>query len=81
MIKERQTIEDMGFERMLTLKDVKDVLGISYGVILGHIRNGLIKAYKATGDPVRRDELHDGSYGLRVKPSDLREYLNNIEVK
>lgn len=80
MIKE-QSIEDMGFERMLTVKDVRDVLGVSYGVILGHIRNGLIRAYKATGEPVRREEVRDGCYGLRVKPSDLREYLNDVLVK
>ena len=81
-MKEQQTtIEDMGFERMLTVKDVRDVLGVSYGVILGHIRNGLIRAYKATGEPIRREEVRDGCYGLRVKPSDLREYLENALVK
>lgn len=76
-----QSIEDMGFERMLTMKDVRDVLGISYGVILGHIRNGHIRAYKATGEPVSREEVGDGCYGLRVKPSDLREYLSTVLVK
>jgi hypothetical protein len=81
MMKEKQTVEDMGFERMLTIKDVRDVLGVSYGVILGHIRNGYIRAYKATGEPVRREEVLDGCYGLRVKPSDLREYLNDVLVK
>ncbi len=39
MIREKQAIEDMGFERMLTLKDLRDVLGVSYGVVLGHISN------------------------------------------
>ena len=81
MIREKQTIEDMGFERMLTLKDLRDVLGVSYGVVLGHIRNGHIRAYKATGEPVRREEVQDGVYGLRVRPSDLREYLDNVLVK
>ena len=76
-----QTIADMGFERMLTMKDVRDVLGVSYGVILGHIRNGHIRAYKATGDPVGREEVGDGCYGLRVKPSDLREYLEHALIK
>ncbi len=81
-MKEKQaTIEDMGFERMLSVKDVKDVLGVSYGVVLGHIRNGLIRAYKATGEQVRREDVHDGCYGLRVKPSDLRAYLNDVLVK
>ncbi len=82
MVKDRQqTIEDMGFERMLSIKDVKDVLGVSYGIVLGHIRNGLIRAYKATGEPVSREEVGDGCYGLRIKPSDLREYLSNVLVK
>ncbi len=32
------------FEEMLTMKDVRDVLGVSYGVILGHIRKGHLRA-------------------------------------
>ncbi len=77
---EELTGED-NFEDMLTLKEVRDVLGISYGVILGHVRNGYLRAYKVTGEPVRREEVGDKTYGLRFKPSDLRAYLSTVLVK
>ncbi len=69
------------FEDMLTLKEVRDVLGVSYGVILGHVRNGYLRAYKVTGERISRDEVGDKTLGLRVKPSDLREYLTASLVK
>ncbi len=69
------------FEEMLSLRDVKDILGVSYGVVLGQIRNGLLDAHKVTGEPIRRDEVHDGTYGLRVKPSALRDYLSKTRIQ
>ncbi len=78
-VKEVAQIDDL--EDMLTLKEVRDVLGISYGVILGHIRNGHLKAYKVTGEAIRRDEVSDNTFGIRVKPSDLRMYLTTTLIK
>ena len=69
------------FEDMLTLKDVRDILGVSYGVILGHIRNGQLRANKVTGVPIDRDEVTGKTFGIRVKPSDLREYLAKTLIK
>ena len=68
-------------EDMLTLKEVRDVLGVSYGVILGHIRNGHLRSYKVTGEPIGRDEVGDNTFGIRVRPSDLREYLTKTLIK
>ena len=76
-----ETTQLADFEDMLTLKEVRDVLGVSYGVILGHIRNGHLTAYKVTGEPISRDEVGDKTLGIRVRPSDLREYLTNILIK
>ena len=69
------------FEDMLSLKEVRDVLGVSYGVILGHIRNGHLRAHKVTGEPIGRDAVGDETFGIRVKPSDLREYLSVTLIK
>lgn len=70
-----------GFERMLTLKDAKDVLGISYRLLLSDIRDGWLPAYKVTGRPISRDEIEDDTKGLRIKPEDLQTYLNNVRVR
>ncbi len=81
MTNEKQTIEDMGFERMLTMKDVRDILGVSYGVIYGLIRDDKLRAVKITGEPVSRYEVDDTLLGLRFKPSDVRQFLKHQSIK
>ena len=78
MPKEQTTTE---LERMLSIKDVRDILGVSYGVIYGLIRDGRLRCGKVTGEPISKDEVGESTWGLRFKPSDVREYLNNASVK
>ena len=66
---------------LLTLRAVKDYLGVSYGVVLGQIRQGKLKAIKVTGDPVRREEINGNTFGLRIRPEDLDEYLERQAVR
>lgn len=80
-MKEKQTIEDLGFERMLTMKDVRDILGVSYGVIYGLIRDDKLRAVKVTGEPVRRYEVDNMLLGLRFRPSDVRQFLQHQLIK
>ncbi len=80
-MQETEATQADDLEDMLTLKDVRDVLGVSYGIILGHIRNGHLKAHKVTGEPIKRHEVNDKTFGIRVKPSDLRKYLTVTLIK
>lgn len=73
--------EQDDLEELLTMKDLKKVLGLSYGVIIGHIQKGLIPAYKVTGEPVSREEVSDLTTGLRFRPGDVRDYLTRVLVK
>ena len=62
-------------ERMLTMKDVRDILGVSYGVIYGLIREGKLRAMRVTGEPVSKYEVNDTILGLRFRPTDVRRFL------
>ena len=62
-------------ERMLSMKDVRDILGVSYGVIYGLIREGKLKAVRVTGEPVGKNEVNDSVFGLRFRPTDVRAFL------
>ena len=68
-------------ERMMSIRDVRDILGVSYGVIYGLIQDGKLRCWKVTGEPISKDEVGESTWGLRFKPSDVREYLNNASVK
>ena len=67
-------------ERMLSMKDVRDILGVSYGVIYGLIRDGKLKAVRVTGEPVSHDAVDDSVLGLRFRPTDIREFLLNQTI-
>jgi predicted DNA-binding transcriptional regulator AlpA len=77
-LKQRQ-IEQL--EQLLTIREVKGILGISYGVIYGLIRDGRLRCWKYTGEPFSRVEVGEKTWGLRFWPSDVREFLNQAIVK
>ena len=74
MLKE-QTIDDL-----MTLREVKNILAVSTGVVIRMVQNGEIPAYKVTGSQVRREEVTPDTYGLRFKASDVRDFLHNTRV-
>ena len=74
-------LEDLGLERMLTMKQVRDILGVSYGVIYALIRDDKLQAVKVTGEPVSREEVDDAVLGLRFSPTAVRQFLQNQTVK
>ena len=69
---QQQTTE---LERMLSMKDVREILGVSYGVIYGLIREGKLRAVRVTGEPVSKNAVNDTVLGLRFSPTDVREFL------
>ena len=70
---QQQTTAEL--ERMLTMKDVRDILGVSYRVIYGLIREGKLKAVRVTGEPVSKNAVNDTVLGLRFRPTDVRRFL------
>ena len=69
-----------GLERLLSMKDVRDILGVSYGVIYGLIRDGKLEAVRVTGEPVSQDAVDESVLGLRFRPTDIREFLLNQTI-
>jgi hypothetical protein len=70
-----QQYETSELERMLNMKDVRDILGVSYGVIYGLIREGKLKAVRVTGEPISKDAVNDSVLGLRFRPTEVRDFL------
>ncbi len=65
---------------MLNMKDVRDILRVSYGVIYGLIREGKLKAVRITGEPVSKNTINDTVLGLRFRPTDVRKFLLNQTI-
>jgi excisionase family DNA binding protein len=69
-----------GFEQLMTMKQVKDVLGVSYGLIYALVREGRLEAVKVTGVPVSRHEVDDAVQGLRFSPTEVRRFIQKSKI-
>ena len=78
--RERQLEIRESFDPMLTLPEVRRILGVSYAVVTELIRDGHLRAYDITGKTIDRSQITEHSRGLRVLPDDLRKYVDSIQV-
>jgi excisionase family DNA binding protein len=78
MLEMEETMSE--FEELMTVREVKNILAVSPGVVIRMVQSGEIPAYKVTGSPVQREEVTQDTYGLRFKPSDIRDYLSKTIV-
>ena len=78
--KERQLEIRESFDPMLTLPEVRRILGVSYAIVTELIRDGHLRAYDITGRTVDKAQITEHSRGLRVLPDDLRKYLDSREI-
>jgi hypothetical protein len=69
------------FDTLLTVRDVRHILGCSTDVVLDLIKRGVLVAYHLDGVVVEKERVEEARYGLRITPSSLSTYLKNIRVK
>ncbi len=68
--------------RMLNIREVRDVLGLSYDEVIRLVRNGSLRCYKYVGSgPVSKKEVSFDTKGLRFKTEDVEELLEASLVK
>ncbi len=68
--------------RMINIREVRDVLGLSYDEVIRLVRTGSLRAYKYVGSgPVSRSEVDFDTKGLRFKSQDVEELLEATLIK
>lgn len=75
-----RTYEQLGYSTLLNIKDVRDLLGVSYDFIYMLIRRGKLKAISLNGDHVDSTEVDERTRSLRFYPSDVRDFIRNSEI-
>ena len=69
-------------DKMLSIKDVRNRLGLSAYEVINLVQTGRLRAYRYAGTgPVRRDEITTFTSGLRFRDSDIEELLEASLVK
>lgn len=61
--------------RMLNIREVRDILGLSYSGVIRLVQRGDLRAYKYVGGPANRYEVRDDTKGLRFRESDIEAML------
>jgi hypothetical protein len=69
------------FDPLLSVWEVRSIIGCSAEVVMKLIRAGHLDAYSLAGEPMERERVSAGMQGLRITPSSLRSYLAHIKVK
>lgn len=68
--------------RMMNIREVRDVLGLSYDQVIRLVRNGNLRSYKYVGGgPVTKSEVDFNTKGLRFKSEDVEALLETSLVK
>ena len=68
-------------DEMLTVRDLKRILGVSPGVIIGFVQRGELPAYRFAGGRVDRANVTPETTGLRFDPVDVRALMQEMMVK
>jgi len=67
---------------MLNIRQVRDLLGLSYDNVIRLVREGKLTAYRYWEDgPTDRHTLDISTQGLRFKQTDVAEFLEQSLVK
>ena len=67
--------------RMMNIREVRDVLGLSYDEVIKLVRGGHLRAYRYAGGPVSKSEVGFDTRGLRFKSQDVEDLLDASLVK
>lgn len=69
-------------DELLTIRDLRRILGVSPGVIIGYVQRGALPAYRFVGGPkVDRSTVTRDTPGLRFELRDVRALMQEMMVK
>ncbi len=66
--------------KMLNIREVRDILGLSYNGVIRLVKSGQLPAYKYIGGRVDRHALPFDERGLRFKESEIEAMLDKSKV-
>lgn len=80
-VREEQRIKKDELEGLMPLYELKNLLHISWGRAMQIVMDGEIPVYDISGEYMSKEDITPYTRGLRVLPSDVRDYIISIQVK
>lgn len=69
------------FDPLLSINEVRRIIGASAATVVDLIRDGKLEAFHMNGTAIDRRSLDYETRGLRITPSSLQEHLESIRVR
>ena len=67
-------IADSQMTKMLNIRQVRDMLGLSYAEVIALVQSDRLRAYRYAGSgPIHRNEVTSHTPGLRFRDSDIQD--------
>lgn len=79
-VREEQRIKRNELEALMPLFTFKNLLQVSWGRVMQIVIDGELPVYDISGEYMSKDEITPYTRGLRVLPSDVRDYVRSIQV-
>jgi hypothetical protein len=67
-------------EPLLSIAEVRNILGVSKPVVLRLIESGDIESFDVYGKYVTTNQLMNHNLGIRILPSSVQSYLERMRV-
>lgn len=67
-------------EALMPLYEFKNLLQVSWQRVMEIVMDGEIPVYDVSGEYMSKEEITPYTRGLRVLPSDVRDYVRRIRV-
>lgn len=80
-VREEKRIKRDELEALMPLFDFKNLLQVSWGRVMQIVMDGEIDVYDISGEYMSREDITPYTRGLRVLPSDVRDYITSVQVK
>ena len=77
--KDAETLMREELEPLLSVRDCRRILAVSVSEVLRLVREGHLEAYGLDGG-MRREDVDEGTYGVRITPSSVKNYLESIKI-
>jgi predicted DNA-binding transcriptional regulator AlpA len=74
------TYQHLGYSRLLNIKDVRDLFGVSYDFIYVLVRERRLRAVSLNGTFIEASEVDEHTRSLRFYPEDVRDFIKDSEI-
>ncbi len=68
-------------EHLMNIVEVGKTLGLSPRSVIRLVQSGELSAYRTYGGSIDRSSVSETTFGLRFRPTEVRQYLDSTMIR